>query len=685
MNTLIIKTILCLSLSYVISVAQAQTSIEDSLILQGKRLTKKGYYEKALETFRTLLESQQKRNTTKTIELAQTYTLLGRVSLRKQNKETALHYFREALKLQQIRYGLHSTHNLFLYFNLIATYQELNKYKLALLYTKKALRSKPQGSYYLYSALGTNYFQLARYDSSLYYYQKAIKFKATSGALQNIGNTYLKLGKVKKAIRYYEQAQQSSLPFYTQISLWYKLSKAWYFRAQQVKGVESSTKYWALKKALVTVSTADSLIKARQLSLQTEKDQLVLGQWVQAITELGLMISYQLYQQASDNTRIRWQALVFYFGERQKSSVLLNQLRGKTNPKTIDLSTLQRQLNATTAVLTYSFGKHTLYAFAITQKQISLKALPRDSVDKHWRYYGFYLHTLNVTKCVKYTHQMYKWLIEPLYPSIKNKKRWLVVAGILNILPFDTFCRYRGVNTQKVAPLDINYQSFPFLIWRHTISYAPSVTLAFFKVAKYSYTQQFLGVAPGTYQAAEQYATLKHAPQEIARIAAMLPNTKQQVLLGKKATRKQVLNLAKQARWLHFATHGVSHHQAELNGILLYDGKWLVKDLENLHLQNDLVVMSSCSAIAGKFSKGEGRLAMPRSFLRAGAQHIVYTLWSVNDQLAARFMTSFYKYILKGQPYAEALRKAKLEFLSDSKPIYGYPGLWGVFLLEGRF
>ena len=163
----------------------------------------------------------------------------------------------------------------------------------------------------------------------------------------------------------------------------------------------------------------------------------------------------------------------------------------------------------------------------------------------------------------------------------------------------------------------------------------------------------------------------------------MVPQPKY-TLLGKAATRQRIIKEGANTKWLHFATHGISHRKVDLNGILLYKKPWLVKDLHPLRFNNDLVVLSSCRAVSGKFIQGEGRLAMPRSFLRAGARNILYTLWSVNDRLAARMMTSFYKYLMQGLDYAAALRKAKLEFLNDPKPMYGYPSLWGVFLLEGR-
>lgn len=661
----------------------AQGNTEDSLFNNIRHLKRQGFYQEAFKTCQTLLKYRKSIYTNNHIRVAQTYSLLGNISNLMGKPFEELQYLNQALNIQEKLYGTYSARNTYLHINLANAYQTLKKYNKAIYHGKEALRTRPKGSYFLYMGLGLSYYQRVKYDSALFYYKKALRLKNKPGVLTNIGDTHLKLNEPFQALKYYLQATRDSLPFYTQVSVEYRKAKAWHAQAI-IPDVPIQVFKVREIRALNFLQRVDSLLKARQRSLQNEKDKLVLGQWIQAITELGLTVSYRLYQQTTSTARRRWREQVFYFSERQKASVLLDDVTGKAATPIIRLQQIQQQLDDSTAILEYSFGKDALYAFAITKKQILLKALPQDSIKKHWLGYNRYLHIIMVTRCVRYTHQFYKWLVEPLYAVVGNKPRWLVMGGVLNIIPFETFCKYPGVDLKKVAFIDINYQKFPYLIWQHTISYASSATLAFLQATPRNYTWQFLGVAPGNYRNTKLYPALKHAPKEVTAIANML-QTRKHILLGENATIQQVLEQGKQARWLHFATHGVSSRQSDLNGMLLYDDKWLLKDIQNLKLQNDLVVMSSCSAIAGKFIKGEGLVAMTRSFIRAGARNIAYTLWSVNDRLAARLMTSFYKYLTQGMDYAHALRQAKLEFLRDPKPVYGYPGLWAVYLLEGRF
>ena len=660
----------------------AQTSREDSLIKNIKRLKKQGLYQQALKSCKELLQHQQKTYSHYHIKIAQTYGLLGITSELIGQFYKSRNYLREALKIQEKLYGVHSPKNFYLHINLADTYRKLKQYPKVVVHSKEALKTRPLGSYALYINLGLSYHQLTKYDSALYCYQKALKFANRPGVLTNIGDTYLKLDKVDQAIEYYHKAQQDALPFYTKLSLQYRLAKGWHAKATQFpKDTAEMIRY--ARRAYHLILQTDSLIQSAHF--QAEKNKLVLSKWIEAITELGMTVSHCLYQYTTTNTqRSYWLEQLFFFSERQKSSILVKDITGQAQPSYIRLAAIQQKLADSVAVLVYGFGQDSLYALAITQERYVLRALPKDSIVKHEEGYNFYLSSLHVKETVHYSHQMYRWLVAPLYAAIESKKRWLIVGGILNMIPFDTFCQKLGTDTRKAAFLDINYQKFEYLIWKHTISYATSATLAFWPQAARKYSQQFSGIAPGIYKDTVKHRTLPFATQEVKNIARLVSQNKQ-LLLGKAANRKQVMTQSNNARWLHFSTHGVYNWKESRNGLLLYDGPWLLQDMENLKLDSDLVVLSICSAAAGVQVQGEGRIAITRNFMRAGARNIVYTLWPVNDRLAARMMTSFYKYLTQGLDYAEALRQAKLEFLRDPKPVYGYPGLWAVFMLEGRY
>jgi CHAT domain-containing protein len=151
----------------------------------------------------------------------------------------------------------------------------------------------------------------------------------------------------------------------------------------------------------------------------------------------------------------------------------------------------------------------------------------------------------------------------------------------------------------------------------------------------------------------------------------------------------------KQFSIVHFATHGiVNEKQPELSGIVLsmvnkrgqdQDGYLTLHDLYYLDLPIRLVVVSACRTGIGKQVPGEGLIALTRGFMHAGAQAMVVSLWNVDDEATAEFMTLFYEHMLgknKLSPPA-ALRQAKSEMQMHANERWRAPYYWAGFILQG--
>ncbi|MFK7906829.1 MAG: CHAT domain-containing protein, partial [Chitinophagales bacterium] len=100
----------------------------------------------------------------------------------------------------------------------------------------------------------------------------------------------------------------------------------------------------------------------------------------------------------------------------------------------------------------------------------------------------------------------------------------------------------------------------------------------------------------------------------------------------------------------------------------------------HLNLNADLVVLSSCESGVGELKVGEGMMALNRGFLYAGASNIVYSLFKVPEDSTSRLTQALFRYILEGENYAQALRKAKLELINDGAM---EPMDWAGFALVG--
>jgi CHAT domain-containing protein len=105
-----------------------------------------------------------------------------------------------------------------------------------------------------------------------------------------------------------------------------------------------------------------------------------------------------------------------------------------------------------------------------------------------------------------------------------------------------------------------------------------------------------------------------------------------------------------------------------------------VRDLYNLELNADLVVLSACETGLGRLRRGEGIISLARAFAYAGARAIVTTLWSVDDEKAKDLMLDFHGHLKRGEPVDAALRRAKLDYLQRRPgPAEAHPFFWAGF------
>jgi CHAT domain-containing protein len=148
-----------------------------------------------------------------------------------------------------------------------------------------------------------------------------------------------------------------------------------------------------------------------------------------------------------------------------------------------------------------------------------------------------------------------------------------------------------------------------------------------------------------------------------------------------------------QYRIVHFATHGfLNKEHPELSGILLslfdkrlrpQEGFLQMHEVYNLRLPAELVVLSACETGVGKIVRGEGLTALSRGFMYAGAEHVVASLWEVNDYKTVMLMEGFYRNLLAGggQRPTAALRAAQLEMWRGNPE--GSPYHWAGFIVQG--
>jgi len=146
------------------------------------------------------------------------------------------------------------------------------------------------------------------------------------------------------------------------------------------------------------------------------------------------------------------------------------------------------------------------------------------------------------------------------------------------------------------------------------------------------------------------------------------------------------------ARWIHFATHGVvDDERPERSALVLsrwdasghpQDGDLRLKDLYELELDADLVVLSGCDTALGEEVRGEGLMGLAYGFFHTGASSVMASLWAVQDRATAELMERFYSGLLQeGLSPAAALRRAQISLRQERR--WRDPYFWAAFVVQG--
>lgn len=179
---------------------------------------------------------------------------------------------------------------------------------------------------------------------------------------------------------------------------------------------------------------------------------------------------------------------------------------------------------------------------------------------------------------------------------------------------------------------------------------------------------------------------LVHSEEEARRVAHRYATAP---LLGRRATVRAVSDALPTATVVHIASHAIQDAAPRMDrppGIVALtptdnDDGQLTSDMVLAlgPLDARLVVLSSCGSAHGRISQ-DGVRGMVRSFLGAGAESVVASLWPVGDHPAlVQLMDRLHAEVARGHRPAAALRCAALDVRED----YDDPRLWAAFQCYG--
>ena len=272
----------------------------------------------------------------------------------------------------------------------------------------------------------------------------------------------------------------------------------------------------------------------------------------------------------------------------------------------------------------------------------------------------------------------------------------IIPDGILGVIPFE------ALTTEQYSGDIMAFKDYPFLIKNYKINYFYSAALFLKSLEngnKKKGVDNWLGLAPifsklesrkyeGFY-ASELPGTLDEIENIYSNIEANKGTATKYT--GDNVTESKIKAIEfSDYEVIHIATHGtVDTENPELSGLLFYpeggenDNILYSGEIYNLNLNTDLVVLSACETGLGKVSKSEGVIGLTRSFLYAGANNVIVSLWKVEDNSTSDLMQYFYDFAIEGNTWSESLHKAKIKMMNRGGK-YAHPFFWSPFIIIGR-
>ena len=394
--------------------------------------------------------------------------------------------------------------------------------------------------------------------------------------------------------------------------------------------------------------------------------------------------------------------------------------RLKYDLSTVSVEEVQQELlNPTQTLLEYFVGDSSIYLFVIQKNDYQVleikKDFPLDSLVHQLRegLYGYHqapkqtvaLQQESINKYNAAAEELYQRLIAPAKNHL-SESLIIIPDGPLNYIPFEALLE------TEVKDL-YDFSSYPYLIKNHRVSYCYSATLlremqqkqhkkepkksllafAPFYKGSYEYLQDMLGHVHQSIEVdtldwiinRSDFAELPNSGEEVSTISQLWNGD---YYIDQDATEERFNQIAGDYRILHLSTHGIADSRVgdysylafsevkdSIENELLY-----VRDLYNLQLNADLVVLSACETGIGELQRGEGMVSLARAFSYAGAKSIVSSLWVVKDVATKHLMQRFHRQLKLGSGKDRALQEAKLQYIKDFPGEMSHPYFWAGFV-----
>ena len=139
---------------------------------------------------------------------------------------------------------------------------------------------------------------------------------------------------------------------------------------------------------------------------------------------------------------------------------------------------------------------------------------------------------------------------------------------------------------------------------------------------------------------------LKH----IKAIIQSTPSARTTLLESSSGTVEEVLELMKEADWVHFACHGIQDTENPTDSGLCLADRRRLRLLDIIALsrpRGGLAFLSACQTATGDKDLSDEAIHIAAGMLFAGYAGVVGTMWSISDKLAPQVTRDVYEHLFR--------------------------------------
>jgi len=361
------------------------------------------------------------------------------------------------------------------------------------------------------------------------------------------------------------------------------------------------------------------------------------------------------------------------FLTQQKDRIVFQKSKSDSTELSLDIFRQKYALDNETLLEIFT-GDSAVFIIAITKGNISLKKINKEKFDRlSSSFVGYVSDPVKSNNdfggFLAVSNQLYHLVFDDI--KIKGK---LVISPDEISFPFEALVTH--YNKQQQPAYLINERAVIY-------TYSAGYLLLDFTSPYNRSSPVLLGMAPVQFPVAFNLSTLQGSDESLTRIMSKF--TSSNSVLSAAATKNVFLSQFFKYRIVQLYTHGAESGTAGVPVIYFADSALNLFDLIPVNRPaTRLVILSACETAKGKYYKGEGVFSFNRAFAEAGIPSSMVNLWSVDNQSSYQLTELFYKYLSDGLPFDEALRQAKIEFISTSGKERSLPFYWAATVLAGQ-